>query len=155
MATGLLSRRTGADGLQDYTAESNTANPNGEDRTGFFPISPGKKTVVVRLPEEGYDMNHFYLHVDAQPLTRNVDFTGRPGPAGPSFLVHSVCYAKQEADGGKGWSCIHPDGAGAGALKERPATYVPFLTAKYDEDATAAKKKTAGSAKLEPVYQWS
>lgn len=129
------------DGVQDNT------EPDGEDRTGFFPISPGKKTVVVRLPEDGQDMSHFYLHVDAQPLTRNVDFAGRPGPARPSFRVHNVCYAKVE-EGVQGWTCIHPDGAGEGALKQRPATYVPVLTPAYNKEDSEAARAEA------PIYDW-
>jgi len=74
------------------SATGTAPNPTNEDRTGFFPIRPGKRPVVVRLPDgSNVDRNHFYVHVDAQPLTRNVDFTGRPAPAGPSFSVKQVC----------------------------------------------------------------
>ena len=157
-----LSLRTDAGGLQDYAPESNAANPRGEDRTGFFPISPGTKTVVVRLPRDGYDMNYFYVHVDGQPLTRNVDFSGRPAPAGPSFSVKEVCYwgtgtaegCTSSSDGKANWTCCPRQGAGAGALSERPASYVPFLTPKYNEDRTLATRKTAGSAQVPVEYDW-
>jgi hypothetical protein len=67
----------------------------GEDRSGFFSIKPGRKDVVVRLPERDSGRGHFYVHVDAQPLTRNVDFSGSPPPAGPSFSISQVCSSTQ------------------------------------------------------------
>jgi hypothetical protein len=64
--------------------------PQGEDRSGFFSTKPGTRDVVVRMSEHDSGRGHFYVHVDAQPLTRNVDFSGSSPPAGPSFSISQV-----------------------------------------------------------------
>jgi len=152
----------------DAGVNDNTTNFTGEDRTGYFPVKPGRGLAVIRLPEGTLDTNHFYVHVAAQPLERNVDFSGRPAPAGPSFSVNQACYSTcidpnsqsdvcRSGSGTATWTCTtrtgNQVGAGAGALAQRPLNYVPFLTAKYDEQATAAKRKLGGPD-VPAEHQW-
>jgi RHS repeat-associated protein len=129
------------------------------DHVGMFSIAPGRHTHVIRLPEAQIDTSHFYVHLDAQPVTRNVDFQGRVDPGTPRFDVNKVCYRSCADDlcTENVWSCVPRFGAGSGPLEQRPSTYVPFLAPKYNKDVTEAAQKYASEnhlAKPEPAYDW-
>ncbi|MDH5676978.1 MAG: hypothetical protein OEZ06_32990, partial [Myxococcales bacterium] len=100
--------------------------------SGFFPVEPGKHSVILRLRDANSQAGHFYVHVDAQPLSSPVDFTGRAQPAKPSFSLTEICYWTPTEE-----SCDPQvrEAAGDGALRQRPGDYVPVLVPKYDSSA--------------------
>jgi RHS repeat-associated protein len=95
-----------------------------QDRTGLFQIGGKPSTVVAVLPE-GRDRGHLYVHIDAQPLSRNVDFSGRTSSGKPDFSINEACRCADPegcAPASNGWEC----GATA-VLRPRPMSFVPFL----------------------------
>ena len=154
-----------------------TPQNGGESLTGLFPIRPGKNTSIIKLPQGDADRSHLYIHVDAQPMERNIDFLGRPEPAKPSFSLRNVCFSTCWADPddptsdrcaqtgvavtevGAGWSCVQrpiaasykADGAVSDAATpflERPSSYVPFLVPHFT--GMVPPNSAAGV----PQYEW-
>lgn len=129
----------------DGGAKTLTASDD-PNQVGLFDIKPGRHIIVVRLPSAA-DIAHYYIHVDGASRDKNVDFTGRPKPAGPDFSVARVCYSNcglAETSTNSGifkedcsWQCfMKQGGAGAEQLSERPASFVPFQVPLFDEQAT-------------------
>jgi hypothetical protein len=119
---------------------------------GQFAIEPGIKTSVVRLPEEGVEREHYYIHVDGAPLTGSVDFAGRAGISRPDFSVGEVCYYST----GFAQACFESQ-ADQPELQSRPAQFVPFKVPVYDKAYSEAQRAAFLEQDLEdpgPVYRW-
>jgi len=119
---------------------------------GQFSIEPGIKTSVVRLPEEGVEREHYYIHVDGAPLTSSVDFAGRAGISRPDFSVGQVCYYSA----GDAQACFDRQ-ADEPELQSRPGQFVPFKVPVYDKQFSEEQRAAFLEQDLEdpgPVYRW-
>ena len=134
--TGRLSR-SASGGLQTGSA--------GGALSDHFAIRPGQHTSVLMVPrsESG---QHLYLHVSGhsenERITFNSSITGddTQNDALSNFKPDEVCYERYDYNAaGPVWQCFNkPDTARQG-LDERPASFVPFMVAKFDKEITRAR----------------
>lgn len=155
--TGRLARVSGQALVPAATSSSTGGQGAQPDaHTALFPIQPGHKLQILRLPERLVDRAHYYVHVDGAPLERTVDFAGHTDAHDEhSFSVNEVC--RPLGGHPDQWVCVTKHAAESGPLRQRPAEMVPFLVANYDKTASDARRRAFLEQGLDdpgPLYVW-
>lgn len=136
--TGRFSRVTDGQLVPD-------TNGNDAENIGEFAVAPGKHTVVLKLPEEEIDREHFYIHVSGVPPSDVINFAN--GMMGDDSALgadkwstdHVFYEVFTEEDGAldTAWQGVEVDPDAVVGLVSRPAAFVPFQVVRFDEGLTA------------------
>lgn len=115
------------------------------DNIGEFAVAPGKHTVVLKLPQEEIDREHFYIHVSGVPPADVINFAngvmGDDSALGADkWSTQEVFYESFTEEGGEldtEWTGVEVDPEVSAGLVSRPVSFVPFQVVRFDKDTTA------------------